>query len=121
MFALQVFVAHISKSRFTNTTKAIKLLVLRAVDSKIMDVSAQGKSSSHDVDTVLSEPEYKPASEATASNVDGMTEGLMSLLSPIVQEMDLRVLAVRTSQKELSKEMERLIAGGTIALSYSVH
>lgn len=86
-----------------------------------MDVSAQGKSSSHDVDTVLSEPEYKPASEATASNVDGMTEGLMSLLSPIVQEMDLRVLAVRTSQKELSKEMERLIAGGTIALSYSVH
>ncbi|CAG8441382.1 3130_t:CDS:2 [Ambispora gerdemannii] len=36
--------------------------------------------------------------------------GILDLLTPIVQEMDSRIVAVKTSQRELNKEIERLLA-----------
>jgi membrane protease subunit (stomatin/prohibitin family) len=39
------------------------------------------------------------------------SKGLMTLLSPVIEEMDSRIVAVKASQKELSKEIERLLAG----------
>ncbi|RGB41820.1 Snapin/Pallidin-domain-containing protein [Rhizophagus diaphanus] len=38
------------------------------------------------------------------------SKGLMTLLSPVIEEMDSRIVAVKASQKELSKEIERLLA-----------
>lgn len=35
----------------------------------------------------------------------------MSLLGPVVQEMDFNIVSVRKSQSELEKEIERLMAG----------
>ncbi|KAG0320876.1 hypothetical protein BGZ99_004270 [Dissophora globulifera] len=43
-------------------------------------------------------------------NTTRLTDGIMSLLGPIVQEMDYNVVSVRKSQSELEKEIERLMA-----------
>jgi hypothetical protein len=40
-----------------------------------------------------------------------LADGIMSLLGPIVQEMDFNIVSVRKSQTELEKEIERLMAG----------
>ncbi|KAF9994891.1 hypothetical protein BGZ80_002355 [Entomortierella chlamydospora] len=40
-----------------------------------------------------------------------LADGIMSLLGPIVQEMDFNIVSVRKSQSELEKEIERLMAG----------
>lgn len=42
---------------------------------------------------------------------ENFSKGLMTLLSPVIEEMDSRIVAVKASQKELSKEIERLLAG----------
>ena len=39
------------------------------------------------------------------------SKGLMTLLSPVIEEMDSRIVAVKVSQTELNKEIERLLAG----------
>ncbi|KAF9948730.1 hypothetical protein BGZ72_009409 [Mortierella alpina] len=39
-----------------------------------------------------------------------LADGIMSLLGPIVQEMDFNIVSVRKSQTELEKEIERLMA-----------
>ncbi|KAF9400992.1 hypothetical protein BGX21_002983 [Mortierella sp. AD011] len=39
-----------------------------------------------------------------------LADGIMSLLGPIVQEMDFNIVSVRKSQSELEKEIERLMA-----------
>ncbi|EXX58596.1 hypothetical protein RhiirA5_425392 [Rhizophagus irregularis] len=41
---------------------------------------------------------------------ENFSKGLMTLLSPVIEEMDSRIVAVKASQKELSKEIERLLA-----------
>jgi len=38
-------------------------------------------------------------------------DGLLSVIQPVIYETDLRIVGVRQSQKELNKEIERLIAG----------
>ncbi|RIA93926.1 Snapin/Pallidin-domain-containing protein [Glomus cerebriforme] len=38
------------------------------------------------------------------------SKGLMTLLTPVIEEMDSRIVAVKASQKELNKEIERLLA-----------
>lgn len=40
-----------------------------------------------------------------------IADGLMSLMGPIVQEMDFNIVSVRKSQTELEREIERLLAG----------
>lgn len=40
-----------------------------------------------------------------------LADGIMSLLGPVVQEMDFNIVSVRKSQSELEKEIERLMAG----------
>jgi hypothetical protein len=39
------------------------------------------------------------------------SKGLMTLLTPVIEEMDSRIVAVKASQTELNKEIERLLAG----------
>ncbi|KAI9233367.1 hypothetical protein MVEG_06903 [Podila verticillata NRRL 6337] len=39
-----------------------------------------------------------------------IADGLMSLMGPIVQEMDFNIVSVRKSQTELEREIERLLA-----------
>ncbi|KAG0337457.1 hypothetical protein BG004_007633 [Podila humilis] len=39
-----------------------------------------------------------------------IADGLMSLMGPVVQEMDFNVVSVRKSQTELEREIERLLA-----------
>ncbi|KAK3828226.1 MAG: hypothetical protein J3Q66DRAFT_394529 [Benniella sp.] len=39
-----------------------------------------------------------------------LADGIMSLLGPIVQEMDFNIVSVRKSQTDLAKEIERLMA-----------
>ncbi|KAG0369861.1 hypothetical protein BGZ54_008599 [Gamsiella multidivaricata] len=43
-------------------------------------------------------------------DADKLAYGIMSLLGPIVQEMDFNIVSVRKSQTELEKEIERLMA-----------
>lgn len=46
-----------------------------------------------------------------------IADGLMSLMGPIVQEMDFNIVSVRKSQTELEREIERLLAGTCTALN----
>lgn len=46
-----------------------------------------------------------------------IADGLMSLMGPIVQEMDFNIVSVRKSQTELEREIERLLAGTCAALN----
>ncbi|KAH8550927.1 Snapin/Pallidin-domain-containing protein [Umbelopsis sp. PMI_123] len=39
-----------------------------------------------------------------------VTDGLLSVIQPVIYETDLRIVGVRQSQNELNKEIERLIA-----------
>ncbi|KAF9412996.1 hypothetical protein BGZ94_000867 [Podila epigama] len=39
-----------------------------------------------------------------------IADGIMSLLGPVVQEMDFNIVSVRKSQAELEREIERLLA-----------
>ncbi|KAF9914307.1 hypothetical protein BX616_008562 [Lobosporangium transversale] len=48
--------------------------------------------------------------QGTKDASDKLSDGIMSLLGPIVQEMDFNIVAVRKSQTELEKEVERLMA-----------
>ncbi|RIB12280.1 hypothetical protein C2G38_2201073 [Gigaspora rosea] len=41
---------------------------------------------------------------------DKFSKGLMTLLTPVIEEMDSRIVAVKASQLELNKEIERLLA-----------
>ncbi|CAG8578278.1 10666_t:CDS:2 [Paraglomus occultum] len=60
----------------------------------------------------------EPAGKRTDSNLtesgdstdEKLVEGIMALLSPIVQEMDTSIVSVKSSQEALSKEIERLLA-----------
>lgn len=40
-----------------------------------------------------------------------IVDGLISVIQPVIYETDLRIVAVRQSQTELNKEIERLTAG----------
>jgi hypothetical protein len=40
-----------------------------------------------------------------------IVDGLISVIQPVIYETDLRIVAVRQSQNELNKEIERLTAG----------
>ena len=45
------------------------------------------------------------------STDEKLVEGIMTLLTPIVHEMDTSIVSVKSSQEALSKEIERLLAG----------
>lgn len=46
-----------------------------------------------------------------SSDKEKFAKGLSILLKPVIEEMDNRIVAVKTSQLELNKEIERLLAG----------
>ncbi|CAG8560965.1 11398_t:CDS:2 [Scutellospora calospora] len=48
--------------------------------------------------------------DMSLTDKDKFSKGLMTLLTPIIEEMDSRVVAVKSSQLELNKEIERLLA-----------
>ncbi|CAG8612183.1 1886_t:CDS:1, partial [Acaulospora colombiana] len=45
-----------------------------------------------------------------SSDKDKFAKGLSILLKPVIEEMDTRIIAVKSSQSELNKEIERLLA-----------
>ncbi|KAF8939382.1 Snapin/Pallidin-domain-containing protein [Dissophora ornata] len=53
-------------------------------------------------------------------NTARLADGIMSLLGPIVQEMDFNIVSVRKSQSELEKEIERLMAELQLFMESSV-
>ncbi|KAF9129069.1 hypothetical protein BGW39_004496 [Mortierella sp. 14UC] len=72
-------------------------------DAKDLQPEAQQDSSSHQTAGVLDSQQQKDTTTRLA-------DGIMSLLGPIVQEMDFNIVSVRKSQTELEKEIERLMA-----------
>ncbi|KAG0370586.1 MAG: Snapin/Pallidin-domain-containing protein [Linnemannia gamsii] len=72
-------------------------------DSKDLQPDAQQDSSSHQTAGGLDSQQQKDTTTRLA-------DGIMSLLGPIVQEMDFNIVSVRKSQTELEKEIERLMA-----------
>ncbi|CAG8643359.1 19799_t:CDS:2, partial [Cetraspora pellucida] len=48
--------------------------------------------------------------DMSLTDKDKFSKGLMALLTPVIEEMDSRIVAVKSSQLELSKEIERLLA-----------
>ncbi|KAG0213777.1 hypothetical protein B0O80DRAFT_493583 [Mortierella sp. GBAus27b] len=59
------------------------------------------------VDSILSDTLEQGQQPKDTTKV---ADGIMSLLGPIVQEMDFNIVSVRKSQTELEKEIERLMA-----------
>ncbi|KAG0217397.1 hypothetical protein BGX33_010700 [Mortierella sp. NVP41] len=51
-----------------------------------------------------------PDSQQQKDTTTRLADGIMSLLGPIVQEMDFNIVSARKSQTELEKEIERLMA-----------
>ncbi|CAG8484824.1 3488_t:CDS:2, partial [Racocetra fulgida] len=49
--------------------------------------------------------------DMSLTDKDKFSKGLMALLTPVIEEMDSRIVAVKSSQLELNKEIERLLAG----------
>ncbi|CAG8537568.1 10002_t:CDS:2 [Cetraspora pellucida] len=48
--------------------------------------------------------------DMSLTDKDKFSKGLMALLTPVIEEMDSRIVAVKSSQLELHKEIERLLA-----------
>ncbi|CAG8468955.1 36361_t:CDS:2 [Racocetra persica] len=48
--------------------------------------------------------------DMSLTDKDKFSKGLMALLTPVIEEMDSRIVAVKSSQLELNKEIERLLA-----------
>ncbi|KAF9903803.1 hypothetical protein EC991_003361 [Linnemannia zychae] len=72
-------------------------------DARDLQPEAQQDSSSHQTAGALDSQQQKDTTTRLA-------DGIMSLLGPIVQEMDFNIVSVRKSQTELEKEIERLMA-----------
>ncbi|KAG0251841.1 hypothetical protein BGZ95_006804 [Linnemannia exigua] len=72
-------------------------------DNKDLQPDAQQDSSSHQTAGGIDSQQQKDTTTRLA-------DGIMSLLGPVVQEMDFNIVSVRKSQTELEKEIERLMA-----------
>jgi hypothetical protein len=60
----------------------------------------------------MAEEAQRSAKNVVDSQTDShVTDGLLSVIQPVIYETDLRIVGVRQSQNELNKEIERLIAG----------
>jgi hypothetical protein len=60
----------------------------------------------------MAEEAQMSAKNVVDSQTDShVTDGLLSVIQPVIYETDLRIVGVRQSQNELNKEIERLIAG----------
>ncbi|CAG8544249.1 13236_t:CDS:2 [Ambispora leptoticha] len=57
-----------------------------------------------------SSPKVDFNDEVNELKKEKFARGILDLLTPIVQEMDSRIVAVKSSQTELNKEIERLLA-----------
>ncbi|KAJ3086651.1 hypothetical protein HK102_012769 [Quaeritorhiza haematococci] len=55
-------------------------------------------------------PSQPPAPLDLDPDTSRIASGIVSLIAPAIQELDMRVVAVRSSQAELAKEIERLSA-----------
>ncbi|KAF9586180.1 hypothetical protein BGW38_008897 [Lunasporangiospora selenospora] len=77
----------------------------------------QGSQQRELLDVQPDNASQRTSSEQTPSQQDAtkLAEGIMSLLGPIVQEMDFNIVSVRKSQSELEKEIERLMAASAAA------
>ncbi|GES81350.1 SNARE-associated protein Snapin-like [Rhizophagus clarus] len=68
-----------------------------------MDQEEEKEENNSNIETNIPDNEIKLDKEK-------FSKGIMTLLSPVIEEMDSRIVAVKASQKELSKEIERLLA-----------
>ncbi|KAF9921902.1 hypothetical protein FBU30_008023 [Linnemannia zychae] len=98
-----------------STTEGARPATLDEIAAAATTEAASGEQhDSRDQDVIQDD-----ASQQTASGPDlqqqkdtttRLADGIMSLLGPIVQEMDFNIVSVRKSQTELEKEIERLMA-----------
>ncbi|KAF9187344.1 hypothetical protein BGZ50_001986 [Haplosporangium sp. Z 11] len=92
--------------------------------SRDIKAAAQG-STSEQQQQQLNDTQLDGSSEQTAArdpqpkDTTRLADGIMSLLGPIVQEMDFNIVGVRKSQTELEKEIERLMAELQLFMSSS--
>jgi hypothetical protein len=111
-----------------NTTEDISAAVAEAIDSthsgptSTATTSSPGGAILHDAQQQQTDIQQETSSQQTGTGggVDSqqqkdtttrLADGIMSLLGPVVQEMDFNIVSVRKSQSELEKEIERLMAG----------
>ncbi len=64
-----------------------------------------------DEEKTSSDEIINPSDNDVDLDKEKFSKGLMTLLTPVIEEMDSRIVAVKASQKELNKEIERLYAG----------
>ncbi|KAG0302992.1 hypothetical protein BGZ97_002083 [Linnemannia gamsii] len=110
-----------------NTTEDISAAVAEAIDSthsgptSTATTSSPGGAILHDAQQQQTDIQQETSSQQTGTGggVDSqqqkdtttrLADGIMSLLGPVVQEMDFNIVSVRKSQSELEKEIERLMA-----------
>ncbi|KAF9438677.1 hypothetical protein BGZ76_006050 [Entomortierella beljakovae] len=77
------------------------------------EVSSQSYSGQHHPTDIQQEDSSQMTTAQDSQQQNDTTklaDGIMSLLGPIVQEMDFNIVSVRKSQTELEKEIERLMA-----------
>ncbi|KAK3812733.1 MAG: Snapin/Pallidin-domain-containing protein [Linnemannia elongata] len=75
-------------------------------DTKDQHPDTQQDTSSQQTGTGGDGPDAQQQKDTTTR----LADGIMSLLGPVVQEMDFNIVSVRKSQSELEKEIERLMA-----------
>ncbi|KAJ3036671.1 hypothetical protein HDV00_002495 [Rhizophlyctis rosea] len=69
------------------------------------------------IDPPTSDHPTTSPSPSQDSDTPKIAAGIVSLIAPAIQEMDIRVVAVRASQAELHAEIERLSAELQLLLS----
>ncbi|KAG0258244.1 hypothetical protein DFQ27_004753 [Actinomortierella ambigua] len=74
--------------------------------------TAQGGEGEGEGGESLQDKDHQDAEAAFQDTQDQMawTDGIMSVIGPVIQEMDFNIVSVRKSQVELEKEIERLTA-----------
>ncbi|KAG0062626.1 hypothetical protein BGZ89_010524 [Linnemannia elongata] len=107
-----------------DSAQDISAAVAEAIDSTHPHSHSQTIANSLPQDTKDQHPDTQQdtSSQQTGTGGDGsdsqqqkdtttrLADGIMSLLGPVVQEMDFNIVSVRKSQSELEKEIERLMA-----------
>ncbi|KAF9353042.1 hypothetical protein BGX26_009182 [Mortierella sp. AD094] len=86
-------------------------------DDEEQDNSSEQRSQSPPSQPQQANTQHESSSQLTTAqesqqqkDTAKLADGIMSLLGPIVQEMDFNIVSVRKSQSELEKEIERLMA-----------
>lgn len=98
-------------------TESISDAVADAIDSTQTGAHEAASATSHPGDTDSIHEESQQTSDdqhqhsLQSKDNTKIADGLMSLMGPVIQEMDFNIVSVRKSQTELEREIERLLAG----------